>query len=99
MMNALEAQLGAKGHLLAFGVANRTEASRAAADIGLRYTVHHVSDQELEQLAPADATPLLAVLDGEQVEFLHRRVDFERLPSWLPTAMKSLQYTLNSRMP
>jgi len=33
-----------------------------------------------------------------QVEFLNRRVDFDRLPSWLPAAMRPLQIALDTRI-
>lgn len=33
-----------------------------------------------------------------QVEFLNRRVDFDRLPSWLPAAMRPLHVALDTSL-
>jgi hypothetical protein len=98
LLNSLVAELGADGHLLAFGLVDQAEAARAVADIGLRFKVHHITIRELERLGADGSTPLLAIVERGQVEFLNRRVDFDRLPSWLPAAMRPLHVALDTRI-
>jgi hypothetical protein len=98
LLNSLQAQHGTDGHLLAFGISNQAEAARATTDIGLRYSVHYISDQEVARLGGIGSTPLLAIVDRGQVAFLYRGVDFDRLSSWLPAVMRSLRSSLYTRI-